>query len=174
MDQSVVQLKTILGDACFNSLTSQGTGDESELTNSKEIYCDCKTLVLRPNHARLVSPTSRMSEVEKELKFFQQGDKLFEKVKRGCYWLVDDMYKFEQIGYTKEINSQNLKRPTSTSDESTSGVSNEQSDVDNQQKRETSSALNGLRYLVCAECNLCPLGWFDPKTKESYLHVWHD
>lgn len=144
MDQATTKLTQILGENLFSQITSR----ESELTNTSDIRCQCDTLILRPNNARLIAPSDFMLAIENELRCSQPGDGLFKEIVRGCYWLVDDMYKFEHIGYTKELNAQNLPQ------------------------RAISATLSGLRYLACAECNLCPLGWFDPKTKESYLHVW--
>lgn len=121
-------LKEILGEK-FGQIT-----EDEELSNSQDIFCKCKTLILRRNQGKLILPTELMQKVDKNLDI----DKNFI---RGCYWLVDDMYKFDQIGYTKEIKSQYDEAKT-------------------------------LRYLVCADCNQCPLGWFDSSTKESYLYVW--
>ena len=144
MDESTPKLANILGEQLLKEIASQ----DSNLTNTTEIHCHCDTLILRPNSAKLILPNDSMLNIEKELQNFQKGDKIFKDIVRGCYWLVDDMYNFEHMGYTKEINAQNTAQQS------------------------PSSILNGLRYLVCAECNLCPLGWFDPNTKESFLHVW--
>lgn len=128
------KLKTILGENLLNDITAK------ELYNSKKISCGCNTLILRPNHAKLILPSDSMKEAEKHLKFLQSSDECFKNLTRGCYWLVDDMYKFEQIGYSKELKDDSVPK--------------------------------GLKYLFCAECDLCPLGWFDESTKESYLYVW--
>lgn len=144
MEEAVSKLSATLGEDLFSRITSR----ESDLMNTAEIRCQCDTLILRPNSARLVAPSDSMLAVEKALKCSQAGEGLFQELVRGCYWLVDDMYKFEHMGYTKELNAQNLPQQA------------------------TPSTLSGLRYLACAECNLCPLGWFDPQTGESYLHVW--
>lgn len=184
MTETLSKLKTILGDQFFEEIAileaSEGDELSQVITNSKEIYCECKTLILKPNHAALILPTPSMVEVEKDLKFLQNSDTSFKNLKRGCYWLVDDMYKFEQMGYTKEINSQNQQRSSLASQ----NQEDKSEQVDGQQPQkafqeasasqpEPSTSLpNGLRYLACAECNLCPLGWFDPKTQGSYLYVW--
>lgn len=180
--ETLKKLEGIIGEDRLKKITSLDTDDvddsNSSYSNSCEINCDCGTLILRPNHAKLILPSDPMLEVENELKFFQPRDRLFKYIIRGCYWLVDDMYKFEQMGYTKVINAQNLKTPASNAGESnsTSDTTNQPSGQDalsnNDKQSNTSKVLDGLRYLACAECNLCPLGWFDPKTKESYLHVW--
>ena len=145
MDEPIPKLKDLLGQQNFDDIAVEESPD---ILNSKDIYCDCKTLILRSKHAKLVLPNEHMVRIQDELKRYQPGDRLFKDIIRGCYWLVDDMYKFEQMGYTKEINDRNMSPSNNT------------------------EILTGLRYLACAECNLCPLGWFDPKTKENYLHVW--
>lgn len=181
MTDILCKLKDIIGEQRLKEITIEGE-DEIEsrnddrsvnLINAKEISCECKTLILRPKHATLIVPSDSMLEIEKRLSFLQHSDKFFKNLVRGCYWLVDDMYKFEQISYTKEIKVENQAKSSHT-----------QGQQDGQQQSQTTSkfqlsgegdtslVLNGLRYLACAECNLCPLGWFDPKTKESYLYVW--
>lgn len=186
MENNIDRLVQIVGQARLEEIAKEEQDDEqvSYLTNSQDIVCDCKTLILRPKHAKLILPTEEMLKVEKELKFFQQGDKIFKHIIHGCYWLIDDMYKFEQMGYTKEISSKNLNRPATTETDSanTDNTSNSttlddptgQTQQPTSSTKTTSSVLIGLRYLACAECNLCPLGWFNPETKDSYLNVWSD
>lgn len=159
-----------------NSEDNQG----SSLTNSKDIYCECKTLILRSKHAKLIVPSESMRETEKSLMFLQSNNEFFKNLTRGCYWLVDDIYKFEQMGYTKELKTLSTK-PSSSQDcvsekDTTQQKQSQSHDSTNQdvveQKQMAATAPDGLRYLACAECHLCPLGWFDPRTKESYLYVW--
>lgn len=164
----------ILGGEFFQenvTQTHESCGDETPInfTNSKEIYCLCKTLILRPKHAKLIIPSESMLELEKSLNLLQYVNKPVETLKRGCYWLVDDMYKFEQIAYTKEVNKSNQHLPNNNHNES------EQSQVQNDSDNQTgvmSTASGTLRYLACADCNLGPLGWFDATVQESYLFVW--
>lgn len=169
------KLEDILGPERLNDIAilesdEDKTGETVEtLTNAKEISCDCKTLILRPKHAKLILPSLSMIQVEKVLNL-QHSDKMFKNLVKSCYWLVDDMYKFEQISYTKEVNTQ----IQSTSPQEGSST---QGDSINDSSEQTgpatiASKLPGLRFLACAECNKCPLGWFDPGTKESYLYVW--
>lgn len=136
----------------------------NQLTNAKEITCECKTVILKPDTAKLIIPSEAMLALEKNLNLQHPSQKTFGNLKRGCYWLVDDMYKFEQIGYTKEVKPQRQE------------LSHSETEQEPQQQQAPPptdlTTVNGLRYLVCAECNLCPLGWFDPTTKESYLYVW--
>lgn len=172
-------LQELLGQERLNKVTNLeaniGGGDDSNhLTNALEIHCECKTIILKPNQARLIVPSKSMLEMEKDLICLQRSDKFFKDLVHGCYWSVDDMYKFEQIGYTKEINAENLAKLTAAHSEVSGQASNKtfQESSPETLTKPSPSAPNGLRYLLCAECNLCPLGWFNPETKESYLYVW--
>lgn len=167
------KLEDILSSKRLDDIAVQESDEDNQsenLTNSKEIFCECKTLILRPKHARLILPSESMIEVEKYLNFLQHSDKMFKNLVKSCYWLVDDMYKFEQISYTKEVKTQ-------IHSASTNDTSSPERDSINDFSEQVgpaaiASKLPGLRFLACAECNKCPLGWFDPRTKESYLYVW--
>lgn len=166
------KLEDILGSERLNDIAVQESeeGEANEiLTNAKEISCECNTLILRPRHAKLILPTDSMTDVEKHLNSLQHGDKMFKNLVKSCYWLVDDMYKFEQISYTKEIKTQ-VQAPSSLGVSSTTKC--DDSSPEQAGPATIASMLPGLRFLACAECNKCPLGWFDPRTKESYLYVW--
>lgn len=174
MTDNITKLREILGDARFQEITSY-TGDEETQdapTNAKEIFCECKTLILRPRHAKLIRPSESMLTLEKDYKTPKPSSSSFKNLCEGCYWLVDDMYKFEQIGYTKEVLCPILNNSTPESNPSaeSSNVHSRSPVQSGDGSAQTPRA--GLRYLVCAECNVCPLGWYDPRTKESYLYVW--
>lgn len=183
MTDTLAKLKNILGEDRLKELAvedneKKNINEASNLINAKPIVCDCNILILKPLNARLILPTESMLEIEKDLKFLQHSDRISKTLARGCYWLVDDMYKFEQMGYTKEFNFEDQQnKPSETSQESsTSEGENDQqkSQQDTFQSANNKNQLNSstLRWLACAECNLCPLGWYDSKTKESYLYVW--
>lgn len=183
MTDTLAKLKDILGEDRLKELTVEDDekkdSEVPSLINAKEIFCECNILILKPLNARLILPTESMLEVEKDLKFLQHSDRISKTLARGCYWLVDDMYKFEQMGYTKEFNfNDQQKKPCETKEESSSNPKEEneqqQSQQDTFQPADNKKQLNSstLRWLACAECNLCPLGWYDSETKESYLYVW--
>lgn len=156
MTDILQELDNILGKEFLDEIAIKSDDKNPDnLTNSKDIFCQCKTLILKANHAKLILPTKNMLEYETKLNFLQRDDKTFKNLKRGCYWLVDDMYKFEQIGYTKEITTTNIS-----------------SETQEDKSDESSINCNSLRYLICAECNLGPLGWSDSSLGESYLYVW--
>lgn len=48
------------------------------------------------------------------------------------YWMVPDMYMFDNIGFSKPIES-------------------------------------GIKYLICADCEIGPIGWYDDNNKQSYV-----
>lgn len=170
------ELKRILGEERFEKITNLENDNQANqhYTNANEIFCECKTLILRPNHAKLIIPSDSMLEIEKQLKFLSPTNNSFQNLVRGCYWLVDDMYKFEQMGYTKELSAEHLQKlAQNRKDNQTPEQESQQSQTFQEpNNQQPGSNPHGLRYLVCAECNLCPLGWFDPKSKESYLYVW--
>lgn len=183
MTDTLAKLKEILGEGRVKELTIEDEekkdGEVPSLVNAKEIFCECNILILKPLNARLILPTESMLEVERDLKCLQHSDRISKTLARGCFWLVDDMYKFEQMGYTKEFNFKDQQGGSSEKTESSSSSpkgKNEQQQSQQVQfqavddKKQLNSST--IRWLACAECNLCPLGWYDSKTKESYLYVW--
>lgn len=175
MSGTKAELEGALGSERLNDIAcpqepEDGDGADS-LTNAKEISCECKTLILRSRHAKLILPSESMIEVEKHLNFIQHSDKMFKNLTKSCYWLIDDMYKFEQISYTKEIKTQ-IPPTSGPGDTGAATGDSVDASVDRVGPETIATKLPGLRFLACAECNKCPLGWFDPRTKESYLYVW--
>lgn len=182
MTDTLAKLKEILGEGRVKELTIEDEekkdSEAPSLVNAKEIFCECNILILKPLNARLILPTESMLEVERDLKCLQHSDRISKTLAHGCYWLVDDMYKFEQMGYTKEFNFKDqqggsYEKREEPPSSSSSQDKNEQQQVQFQtvdDKKQLNSST--IRWLACAECNLCPLGWYDSKTKESYLYVW--
>lgn len=35
-----------------------------------------------------------------------------------------------------------------------------------------SNTIDDYKYLTCADCEMGPIGWFDNKTKTSYVAIW--
>lgn len=174
MEQTLKRLHELLGEERLNEIaTKNQDGDIMNLHNAQEIYCECNTLILKPNTARLILPDDYISTLEKETRFLQQGDKSFKNLARGCYWLVDDMYKFEQMGFTRVVpRNEPSKDRLETDKQESHGTNSNGSDDTHSKSTEDTLLTDGLRYLACAECNVCPLGWMHPQTKESYLFVW--
>lgn len=153
------------------NISAENQDEVSEIknyTNSHDITCECKTIILKQNVGKLIIPTDSMKKYESKLNFLQYNDGSFKNLKRGCYWLVDDMYKFEHIGFSKKLDSTNhpsLKQIGSTTNA-------HDGDQQNSEPKEEVIPISHLRYLVCADCNLGPLGWHDSNLGESYLYVW--
>lgn len=170
MANNLEALKKLLGEDRLKDTTIQttdsGDTENPSLLNSSDIQCECKTIILKPKQAKLIVPNEAMREMEKNLVFLQKTDS-FKDLALGCYWLVDDMYKFEHMGYSKEVSEENLAKLTKASK-----ANNDESETFQESKSTSAPAPHNLRYLICADCNLCPLGWYDSTTKESYLHVW--
>lgn len=163
MGDHVSDLKTLLGENKFGDVACQGEDDN--ITNSKDIYCACKTLILRSKQAKLMTATESMQPVEHTLTNVKFKDRFFDDITKGCYWMIDDMYKFEQMGYSKIVPN----NPSTNSSETNGDQPIDSTHDSSNTKKELA---DGLRYLCCADCNVGPLGWFDSKTKESYLFVW--
>ncbi|XP_078063269.1 LOW QUALITY PROTEIN: guanine nucleotide exchange factor MSS4 [Mustelus asterias] len=99
-------------------------------TNGKAVVCErCGSRVLSPGTARyrrreLFLPSMRQREVLGTEESSVKGDMLQE------HWFVDDMYTFENVGFTKNVNN--------------------------------------IKYLVCADCEIGPIGWHCLDDKKSF------
>lgn len=168
------QLTEHLGQEFMNKIAASkiedpdGQSETKEYTNSQDISCECKTIILKPNIGKLILPTESMIKYESKLNFLQYNDGTFKNLKRGCYWLVDDMYKFEHIGFSKKLDSTNHPSQKQINSAEVSATNH---DVKTRTQEEV-IPISHLRYLVCADCNLGPLGWHDSNLNESYLYVW--
>ena len=47
------------------------------------------------------------------------------------HWVVDDMFKFENIGFSKDVGT--------------------------------------IKYLICADCEVGPIGWHDTQEKKAFF-----
>ncbi|XP_020390215.1 guanine nucleotide exchange factor MSS4 [Rhincodon typus] len=98
--------------------------------NGKAVVCErCGSRVLSPGTARyrrreLFLPSMRQRVALGTEESSVQGDMLQE------HWFVDDMYAFENVGFTKNVNN--------------------------------------IKYLVCADCEIGPIGWHCLDDKKSF------
>ncbi|XP_041051827.1 guanine nucleotide exchange factor MSS4 [Carcharodon carcharias] len=99
-------------------------------TNGKAVVCErCGSRVLGPGTARyrrreLFLPSMRQRVALGTEESSVKGDMLQE------HWFVDDMYTFENVGFTKNVNN--------------------------------------IKYLVCADCEIGPIGWHCLDDKKSF------
>ncbi|XP_054711396.1 guanine nucleotide exchange factor MSS4-like [Uloborus diversus] len=97
--------------------------------NVKQIKCQrCPSTILVPGTATLVEnefvlPDPQLKSENKEI-----PDENSKK-----YWCVDNMYAFENVGFSKNVD--------------------------------------GVKYLICADCEIGPIGWHDSNTKLSYVSL---
>ncbi|XP_076470090.1 guanine nucleotide exchange factor MSS4-like [Babylonia areolata] len=94
--------------------------------NKTKIYCQrCSSLVLSPSNAEMV---------EKEFFLPHMYKKNQAKPSNGedlkAFWLVTDMYTFDNVGFTNTVDS--------------------------------------IKYLICADCEIGPIGWHDVSDKRAY------
>ncbi|XP_078276915.1 guanine nucleotide exchange factor MSS4 [Rhinoraja longicauda] len=120
------------GEAGVSSITSPCSAGlvSASGTNGKAVVCErCGSRVLSPGTARyrrreLFLPSMRQKVALGTEGSAVAGDMLQE------HWFVDDMYTFENIGLTKNVNN--------------------------------------IKYLVCADCEIGPIGWHCLDDKKSF------
>ena len=97
------------------------------MKNESKLKCNrCSLVIFRENTAERVeiSPVD-LASIKKDS---QNEESVTE------FWMVDDMMKFENIGFSNE-------------------------------------AKNGMKYLICADCELGPLGFHDPNKEVKLYYV---
>jgi len=103
--------------------------------NSKSVVCQfCDSKVLTPDVATLKQLKDHFLPAMRQKRSFAtnggtegpEGDHL------DKFWMVEDMYHFENVGFSK--------------------------------------AVNNVKYLICADCEMGPIGFHDPSSpKEFYV-----
>ncbi|KAL0978238.1 hypothetical protein UPYG_G00167860 [Umbra pygmaea] len=99
-------------------------------TNLKSVLCQrCGSKVLCPGMAafaekELFLPSMRKKTTITQSEGSMDGDTL------TAHWLVDDMYTFENVGFTKDVGR--------------------------------------IKYLICADCEIGPIGWHCLDDKKSF------
>ncbi|XP_056293159.1 guanine nucleotide exchange factor MSS4 isoform X2 [Pseudoliparis swirei] len=98
--------------------------------NSKTVVCQrCGSKVLCPGMAvfaekELFLPSMRKKNGLSTTEGSADGDTL------TAHWFVDDMYTFENVGFTKDVGR--------------------------------------IKYLICADCEIGPIGWHSLDDKKSF------
>ncbi|XP_035653147.2 guanine nucleotide exchange factor MSS4-like isoform X1 [Oncorhynchus keta] len=114
---------------------TEGCVDQSTLVsgvgkNIKSVLCQrCGSKVLCPGMAvftekELFLPSMRKKTTITQSEGSVDGDTL------TTHWLVDDMYTFENVGFTKDVGR--------------------------------------IKYLICADCEIGPIGWHCLDDKNSF------
>uniref|UniRef100_A0A4W5KXR0 Guanine nucleotide exchange factor MSS4 n=1 Tax=Hucho hucho TaxID=62062 RepID=A0A4W5KXR0_9TELE len=114
---------------------SEGRVDRSTLVsevgkNIKSVLCQrCGSKVLCPGMAVFAEKALFLPSMRKKTTITQSegsvdGDTL------TTHWLVDDMYTFENVGFTKDVGR--------------------------------------IKYLICADCEIGPIGWHCLDDKKSF------
>lgn len=123
MDNSV---KSSLSDGCIDR---SGLVSEDG-KNMKSVLCQrCGSKVLCSGMAvftekELFLPSMRKKTTISQSEGSADGDTL------TSHWLVDDMYTFENVGFTKDVGR--------------------------------------IKYLICADCEIGPIGWHCLDDKKSF------
>ncbi|XP_029429789.1 guanine nucleotide exchange factor MSS4 [Rhinatrema bivittatum] len=98
-------------------------------SNSKAVLCQrCSSTVLLPGSARYCQKELFLPSMRKKTAL--AGDTSPEGETLQDHWLVDDMYSFENIGFTKDVGN--------------------------------------IKYLICADCEIGPIGWHCLEDKKSF------
>uniref|UniRef100_A0A8C4NA99 RAB interacting factor n=1 Tax=Eptatretus burgeri TaxID=7764 RepID=A0A8C4NA99_EPTBU len=109
-------------------------------TNSKSVLCpNCGLLVLRPGLARLTTRQMSLPCVYHKKAVPEAKEPQTETLEH--HWVVEDMYTFENVGFTKTTN----------------GAAFGSEPV--------------LRYLACADCEIGPIGWHSPSIVPHKFYV---
>ncbi|XP_064161647.1 guanine nucleotide exchange factor MSS4 [Anguilla rostrata] len=120
---------------CGTISGDEGCADLSKLVsedgkNAKSVLCQrCGSKVLCPGVAVLAEKELFLPSMRKKTGISQvegtvDGDTL------TAHWLVDDMYTFENVGFTKDVGK--------------------------------------VKYLICADCEIGPIGWHCLDEKKSF------
>uniref|UniRef100_A0A2M4ASV8 Putative small gtpase mediated signal transduction n=1 Tax=Anopheles triannulatus TaxID=58253 RepID=A0A2M4ASV8_9DIPT len=108
--------------------------DESS-RNKTNVKCDrCGSLMLRPANADFADVEYDLPEARQKRQAAteepDQGEG-FTCQKLKHFWMVKDMYTFENIGFSNTVNNK--------------------------------------KYLICADCEVGPVGYYDLETKQCYI-----
>lgn len=100
--------------------------------NAKALAClRCNCKILPTNTGTYVNDVALEKELHVMHKKQEEAGIKKEKIKQ--FFVVNDMYDFDNIGFTKPVNNETVK------------------------------------YLICADCEVGPLGWHCISTKKNYV-----
>ncbi|XP_046730831.1 guanine nucleotide exchange factor MSS4 isoform X2 [Silurus meridionalis] len=117
------------------SFCSEGCVDPCNLVaedgkNTKSVVCQrCGSKVLCPGMAIFTEKQLFLPSMKKK-NSIDQSDGSLDGDTLTAHWLVDDMYTFENVGFTKDVGR--------------------------------------IKYLVCADCEIGPIGWHSLDEKKCF------
>ncbi|XP_028855008.1 guanine nucleotide exchange factor MSS4 [Denticeps clupeoides] len=98
--------------------------------NAKSVLCQrCGSKVLCPGMAQFAEKELFLPSMRKKTSISEPGGTM-EGDTLTAHWLVDDMYTFENVGFTKDVGK--------------------------------------VKYLICADCEIGPIGWHCLDDKKSF------
>ncbi|XP_052861102.1 guanine nucleotide exchange factor MSS4 homolog [Anopheles cruzii] len=105
--------------------------DESS-RNKTSVKCErCGSLMLKPANADYTDIEFELPEARQKKQTTAKDDEGFACRKLKHFWMVKDMYIFENIGFSNTVNNK--------------------------------------KYLICADCEAGPVGYYDVDTKQCYV-----
>ncbi|KAK4057497.1 hypothetical protein OIO90_001566 [Microbotryomycetes sp. JL221] len=119
-------------------------------TNTQDLYCprpECRCLLLKAGTAKLVR--SHKNDFELPELPRPVNTQPLKQTQSNAYWSVDSPLSFENIGF-----SRNTTLPINSTLQTSSTTSEEM-----------------IKYLICADCDLGPLGWHDTQGKDLGFEV---
>ena len=106
--------------------------------NSQSVVCQfCDSKVLTPDIATLTRLNGHFLPAMRQKKSIavtagdSQGNEGLEGDALDDFWLVEDMFHFENVGFSK--------------------------------------AVNNVKYLICADCEMGPIGFHDPASPKEFF-----
>ncbi|XP_037927966.1 guanine nucleotide exchange factor MSS4 homolog [Teleopsis dalmanni] len=101
----------------------------SDNKNRNEVRCVfCNSLMLREKQGEYVEETFELPLVHQK---HAKDIKTIETEKHHHFWLVYDMFHFENIGFSNTVDT--------------------------------------IKYLICADCDMGPVGYHDIENKKCYI-----
>lgn len=168
--QSNTNSRKLLEQRLGGDIVKQLIGDQTQTTTQNQLFninsiacpaCTCS--ILKPSVGELILVDQELSDHENKLSFLYNAN-LPNQIKQ-YHWLIDDMFKFENIGISKAIpNTLNINETTTSETTKT--------ECEPKQVESTLEVDSSYRYLLCAECNFGPLGWKHSNSKCCYLQVF--
>lgn len=134
--------------------------------NAKNIRClRCSSLILQDGVALLIRDENSIRVPLPSIR--KEDDGRLEDV--TSFWAIDDIYLFENLGFSKTTSSDGVTFPSASENQVNSSSNDAISSSSTPAAATACSTSNELKYLMCADCDLGPIGCQDLQTKKSYV-----